>query len=169
MIIGNSIRRREFDEIIPTDDLEIIIRSAKVELTTPIKGEGIPRGTRLLKASATSSKGARRIVFLMEVEGGDLFLLFYSDKKDKIGANITIKNKTFKTILASRHVSMKAAVYSTLQNRTYLIMQSELKTEIRSKSAKFHWCPPRVGSDYGRIPGARGRLLFDSENQSRRN
>jgi hypothetical protein len=99
LIIGNSIRKKEFGEIIPNDDLEIIIRSAKVELATPIKGEGIPKGTRLLKAYATSSTGARRIVFLVEVEEGDLFLLFYRDKKDKIGANITIKNKTFKSQL----------------------------------------------------------------------
>ena len=99
LIIGNSIRRKEFGEIIPDDDLAIIVRSTKVRLTTPIKGESIPKGTRLLKAYATSSKGARRIVFLMEVEGGDLFLLFYRDKKDKIGANITIKNKAFKSQL----------------------------------------------------------------------
>lgn len=99
LIIGNSIRRREFGDSIPNDDLEVIIRSAKAELTTPIKGGGIPKGTRLLKAYATSPKGARRIVFLMEVKGGDLFLLFYRDKKDKIGANITIKNKAFKSQL----------------------------------------------------------------------
>ena len=99
LIIGNSIRRKEFGDNIPNDDLEIVIRSAKAELATPIKGEGIPKGTRLLKAYATSPKGARRIVFLMEVEGGDLFLLFYRDKKDKIGANITIKNKSFKSQL----------------------------------------------------------------------
>lgn len=99
LIIGNSIRRKEFGESIPSHDLEVIIRSAKVDLTTPIKGEGIPKGTRLLKVYATSPKGARRIVFLMEVEGGDLFLLFYRDKKDKIGANITIKNRVFKSQL----------------------------------------------------------------------
>lgn len=99
LIIGSSIRRKEFGEVIPEDDLEIIVRSTKVELTTPIKGKGIPQGTRLLKAHATSSKGARRIVFLLEVEGGDMFLLFYRDKKDKVGANITIKNKAFKSQL----------------------------------------------------------------------
>ena len=99
LIIGSSIRRKEFGEVIPEDDLEIIVRSTKVELTTPIKGKGIPKGTRLLKAHATSSKGARRIVFLLEVEGGDMFLLFYRDKKDKVGANITIKNKAFKSQL----------------------------------------------------------------------
>ncbi len=81
LIIGNSIRRKEFGKIIPNDDLEAIIRSSKVELATPVKGENIPQGTRLLKAYATTPKGARRIVFLMEVEKGDLFLLFYRDKK----------------------------------------------------------------------------------------
>lgn len=76
LIIGNSIRRKEFGNNIPPNDFEVIVRSAKAELATPIKGEEIPKGTRLLKAYATSSKGARRIVFLMELDGGDLFLLF---------------------------------------------------------------------------------------------
>ena len=99
LIVGDSIRAREFGDSIPDEDREVIVRSAKVELATPIKGEGLPKGTRLLKAYATSAKGARRIVFLMEVEGGEFFLLFYRDKKDEVGANITLKNKAFKSQL----------------------------------------------------------------------
>lgn len=38
-------------------------------------------------------------VFLLEVEEGDLFLLFYRNKKDAVGGNMTIQNKTFKTQL----------------------------------------------------------------------
>lgn len=99
LIIGDSIRRKEFGDSIPDDDREVMIRSAKVELATAIKGEELPKATRLLKAYATSPKGARRIVFLLEVESGELFLLFYRSKTDPIGANITLKNKLFKVQL----------------------------------------------------------------------
>ena len=99
LIIGDSIRQKEFGADIPEPDREVIIRSARVDLTTAIKGDQLPKGTRLLKAYATSPNGARRIVFLMEVEGGDLFLLFYRNKKDAVGANMTIQNKAFKAQL----------------------------------------------------------------------
>ena len=99
LIIGDSIRQKEFGTEIPEPDREVIIRSARVDLTTAIKGDQLPKGTRLLKAYATSPNGARRIVFLLEVEGGDLFLLFYRNKKDAVGANMTIQNKAFKTQL----------------------------------------------------------------------
>jgi hypothetical protein len=99
LIIGDSIRQKEFGTEIPEPDREVIIRSARVDLTTAIKGDQLPKGSRLLKAYATSPNGARRIVFLLEVEGGDLFLLFYRNKKDAVGANMTIQNKAFKTQL----------------------------------------------------------------------
>jgi hydroxymethylglutaryl-CoA reductase len=99
LIIGDSIRQKEFGAEIPDTDREVIFRSARVDLAKSIKGDQLPRGTRLLKASATSPNGARRIVFLMEVEEGDLFLLFYRSKKDAVGANMTIQNKAFKTQL----------------------------------------------------------------------
>jgi hypothetical protein len=99
LIIGDSIRQKEFGAEIPEPDREVIIRSARVDLTTAIKGDQLPKGTRLLKAYATSPNGARRIVFLLEVEGGDLFLLFYRNKKDAVGASMTIQNKAFKTQL----------------------------------------------------------------------
>jgi len=99
LIIGDSIRQKEFGSEIPEPDREVIIRSARVDLATAIKGDQLPKGTRLLKAYATSPNGARRIVFLLEVEGGDLFLLFYRNKKDAVGANMTIQNKAFKAQL----------------------------------------------------------------------
>jgi hypothetical protein len=71
-------------------------RSFASGLATPIKGEGLPNGSRLLKVFATSPDGARRIVHLLAVADDTLFLLFYRDKKDAVGANITIKNKVFR-------------------------------------------------------------------------
>jgi N-acetylmuramoyl-L-alanine amidase len=99
LIIGDSIRQKEFGTEIPEPDREVIIRSARVDLTTAIKGDQLPKGTRLLKTYATSPNGARRIIFLLEVEEGDLFLLFYRNKKDTVGTNMTIQNKAFKTQL----------------------------------------------------------------------
>ena len=81
-------------------------------MATPIKGEQLSKGTRLLKTYATSSNGARRIVFLMEVEAGDMFLLFYRDKKDAVGTNICIKNKAFKTQLMKHLDSLLSDIES---------------------------------------------------------
>lgn len=99
LIIGSRIRKKEFGYAIPVEDLEVLLRSARVALTTPIKGEGLPSGTRLLKAYATSSRGPKRIVYLLEVSGGDLLLLFYRGKGDPIGENVAIRNKAFKQAL----------------------------------------------------------------------
>lgn len=102
LIIGNTIRQLEFGKAIDQSDRQVLLRAARVDLANPIKGEGLPKGTKLLKAYATSPAGAKRIVFLLAVEEGDLFLLFYRDKSDAVGANITIKNKAFKTQLNRR-------------------------------------------------------------------
>ncbi|WP_309399969.1 hypothetical protein [Cerasicoccus maritimus] len=105
LIVGYSIRQLEFGETIPDQDKSVLLRAARVDLTTPIKGEDLPKGTRLLKAYATSPAGAKRIVFMLVVEEGDLFLLFYRNKNDPVGENITIKNKAFKTQL-SKHLDV---------------------------------------------------------------
>ena len=105
LIVTESITRKEFGGDIPVDDVEVLRRSARVALATPLKGEGLPKGTRLLKASATSARGPRRIVFLLAVEEDDLFLLFYRGKNDEIGKNITLANPTFRRQL-NRHLNV---------------------------------------------------------------
>ena len=57
LIIGRSIRRKEFGEVIPEDDLGIIVRSTKVELTTPIKGEGYSQGYPFIEGICYILKG----------------------------------------------------------------------------------------------------------------
>jgi hypothetical protein len=105
LIVTESIARKEFGGDIPADDVEVLRRSARVALTTPLKGEGLPKGTRLLKAYATSARGPRRIVFLLAVEEDDLFLLFYRGKSDEIGKNITLANPAFRRQL-NRHLDL---------------------------------------------------------------
>lgn len=96
LVVGHSIRKRELGDEISAAVTEILIRSANVALARPIKGKNLPKGTKLLKFYATSSEGPRRIVYLLEVDSGDLFLLFYRSKNDEVGGNASIKNKAFR-------------------------------------------------------------------------
>lgn len=81
--------------------MEVLRRTARVALATPLSGRGLPAGTRLLKAYATSPKGPRREVDLLAVEAGDLFLLFYRDKQDAVGPNVSPRNQAFRLQLAN--------------------------------------------------------------------
>jgi hypothetical protein len=89
--ISAQIRRKEFGRKIPSEDLPVIARSARVAL-------GRPR-TRLIKAYATSKRGPKRIVYLLLVEDGDMFLLFYRGKNDPVGRNVSMGNPAFRTAL----------------------------------------------------------------------
>ncbi|MEK7563254.1 MAG: hypothetical protein AAB544_02570 [Patescibacteria group bacterium] len=97
VVIAHSIRRKEFrrGEIRPRD-LEILLTSYAEGIAVPIKGEALPKGSRLVKLYVTTVEGARRIVFLVDVETGTGFFLFYRGKSDIIGKNISIKNPSFR-------------------------------------------------------------------------
>lgn len=86
------------------------MRSARIALTTPLTGKGLPAGTRLLKAYATSARGPRRIVYLLAVADGTLFLLFYRDKNDELGANLSPKNPVFAGQLKKHLALLKADI-----------------------------------------------------------
>jgi len=66
-----------------------------VALATPVASQALPPGTRLLKAYATSPQGLRRSVYLLAVDEGDLFLLFYRDKNDPVGESFSPKHPVF--------------------------------------------------------------------------
>src|SRR5690606_25380046 len=95
LVISHSIRAQEFGKRLSNADRNVLIRSARVALATDIAAKGLPPATRLLKAYATSPQGPRRIAYLLAVEDGTLFLLFYRDKNDEVGANLTSKNPAF--------------------------------------------------------------------------
>lgn len=118
LIVTESIARKEFAGDIPADDIEVLRRSARVALTTPLKGEDLPKGTRLLKAYATSARGPRRIVYLLAVEENDLFLLFYRGKSDEIGKNVTLANPAFRRQL-NRHLDL--LLQDIAADRTHVI------------------------------------------------
>lgn len=87
------------DARISADDLSVLLRTAKIVLAIPIAAPGLPAGTRLLKAYGTSRSGPKRVIYLLSVAAGDLFLLFYRGKNDPLGANATAKNPVFRTEL----------------------------------------------------------------------
>ena len=96
LLLSRKIRRKEFGKILTADDLAVLQRTARVVLTSPIAGSGLPKGTRLLKAYGTSRSGPKRVIYLLAVADNDLFLLFYRDKNDPLGANATMKNPAFR-------------------------------------------------------------------------
>ncbi len=100
IVIATSIRKKEFKKgLIPPRDFEIIITAFGKGIYSTIKGESLPAGSKLIKIYATTVHGTRRVVFLVDVESGDGFFLFYRSKNDKIGSNISIKNTVFRTEL----------------------------------------------------------------------
>jgi hypothetical protein len=102
VIISHRIKRKEFKKgIISPSDLQTILGAFKEGIFTVIKGDHLPKGSRLIKIYATTVSGARRIVFLIDVASNDAFFLFYRSQKDKIGKNITIQNQDFRKMLHS--------------------------------------------------------------------
>lgn len=100
VIISHRIKRKEFKKgIIPESDFQKILDGFRNGIFTKIKGENLPKGTRLIKVYSTTISGARRIVYLVDVLTNDAFFLFYRSKNDKIGKNITIDNPEFRKIL----------------------------------------------------------------------
>ena len=99
VLISAQIRRKEFGRKVPAEDLPVIARSARVALGVPIATRGLPPQTQLIKAYATSKRGPKRVVYLLAMEGGDLFLLFYRGKNDPVGQNASMANPVFRAAL----------------------------------------------------------------------
>lgn len=99
VFISAQIRRKEFGRKVPAEDLPVISRSARAALGVTIAARGLPPHTHLIKAHATSKRGPKRIVYLLLVEGGDMFLLFYRGKNDPVGRNVSMANPAFRTAL----------------------------------------------------------------------
>ena len=79
--------------------METILFSYAEGIPVLLKGESLPKGSRLVKLYATTMHGARRIVFLVDVGTNTGFFLFYRGKNDVLGENISIKNPAFKKCL----------------------------------------------------------------------
>jgi hypothetical protein len=59
LVLSKSICKAEFGEsTVPELHVEPLKRSCMADLAAPIKGESLPKGSRLLKVYATSPEGA---------------------------------------------------------------------------------------------------------------
>ncbi|MFZ5494482.1 MAG: hypothetical protein ACOZE5_03980 [Verrucomicrobiota bacterium] len=105
LLIAERIRKREFGKEISSADKDSLLDGARVALTETIAGRGLPAGTKLLKAYATTKQGPRRILYLLLVREGDLFVLFYRTKDDVVGANMSPTNPSFNAALA-KHLDL---------------------------------------------------------------
>ena len=105
LVISERIRKREFGREISSADKETLLECARVCLAASIAGHGLPKGTRLLKASATTKQGPRRILYLLVVQEKDLFVLFHRTKQDDVGANMSPKNPAFSSAL-TKHLDL---------------------------------------------------------------
>lgn len=112
IIIAHRIRDSELGSTIPDEVGAVLRRAARVALAIPIVSRGLPPGTRLLKVYATSARGPRRIVYLLAVDTADLFLLFYRDKSDAVGANVSPGNPAFNTQLKKHLTLLKEDIES---------------------------------------------------------
>jgi hypothetical protein len=105
LFISERIRQREFGREISAADKKALLEGARVCLGASIAGHGLPKGTRLLKAYATTKPGPRRILYLLVIQKKDLFVLFHRPKQDDVGANMSPKNPAFNSAL-TRHLDL---------------------------------------------------------------
>lgn len=119
IIITNGILKKEFPKGITENERKVIIRTARKETSVPIKGGHMPSGTVLLKCYATSDNGPRRIVYILSNQSGHFILLFYRNKSDKIGTNITIKNKAFEKELI-KHIDL---AFKDIEKNEFIILE----------------------------------------------
>ena len=105
LFISERIRQREFGREISAADKKALLEGARVCLGASIAGHGLPKGTRLLKAYATTKPGPRRILYLLVIQKKDLLVLFHRPKQDDVGANMSPKNPAFNSAL-TRHLDL---------------------------------------------------------------
>ncbi|MEY4488338.1 MAG: hypothetical protein RIQ79_846 [Verrucomicrobiota bacterium] len=103
IIVPHRIRKRELDGTIPDEARKLFDKlKDKPGLAETISARGLPASTTLHKVYATTEGGARRLLFFCRhAPSGPgaaperWVLLFYRDKSDAVGRNMTHKNPEF--------------------------------------------------------------------------
>jgi hypothetical protein len=99
LIITSSIDKKEFQPFKNIFSLDILKRAAVQSLSgigIDLKSSKKISNTKLKKIDITSPGGAGRVIFLLEMNNYDIFLVMIRHKNDKkIGSNMTMKNKFF--------------------------------------------------------------------------
>jgi len=119
IVFSKQIIKKELGSKPNENDFIIIRKWYEKWVYESIKWESLPFGSRLIKVYATTVSWARRIVYLVDSESGDVFFLFLRTKNDKIGSNITIKNPEFKKKLQEYLVILA----KDLENDNFNVME----------------------------------------------
>lgn len=102
LILTASIRKAEFEPLQQTFPLEVIKIAAKKcleGLGTKIKSSTKISSTILKKIPLTSTGGAGRATFLLQIVGNNAILVMIRLKNDKkVGENMSIDNPRFKKV-----------------------------------------------------------------------
>lgn len=103
LVVTDSIFEKEFkplELIFPIDLIKLAAKKSMCGLGENIKNSSKIPSTVLKKVYLTSSGGAGRVVFLLQIGGESSFLVILRLKNDKkVGQNMTISNPKFKKIL----------------------------------------------------------------------
>ncbi|MDD2916794.1 MAG: hypothetical protein PHH70_03035 [Candidatus Gracilibacteria bacterium] len=119
IVFSKRLIRKELGAKPTEDDFLVIRKGYEKGIYESIKGESLPLGSRLIKVYATTVSGARRIVYLIDIESGDVFFLFFRTKNDRIGSNLTINNPEFKKKLQE----YLAILFEDLENDNFQVME----------------------------------------------
>ncbi len=103
LVLTASLRKAEFQPLQKTFSLEVIKIAAKKcleGLGKNIKSSSKISSTSLKKIQLTSTGGAGRAAFLLQITDGKAILVMIRLKNDKnIGANMSIRNSKFQKAL----------------------------------------------------------------------
>jgi len=113
IIIPHKIRKKEFGGKIPEEAERLFAKIKKTPgLAVTLSAPELPSRPSLHKVYATTENGARRLLFFSRYPESPAshqperwVLLFYRDKADRVGRNMSSRNPEFKQQLARNLVS----------------------------------------------------------------
>lgn len=101
ILVSHRIRKKELDGEISEEARKLFAKlKDRPEIAETISAKDLPSSTTLHKVYATTEGGPRRLLFFCRHTSGKgtavrWVLLFYRDKSDAVGKNMSSKNKAF--------------------------------------------------------------------------
>ena len=92
LLIPRTLAERELGR--EPGDRGDVIGAWRKRIFTHLPAKGA-KGARLLRAYVTTSRGARRTLFLLQVASGDTVFLMHRRKGDAVGDNMSHRNPVF--------------------------------------------------------------------------
>lgn len=131
IIVPHTIKKRELGGTISDEARKLFAEiKERPEIAASISSPRLPARTTLHKVYATTSGGPRRLLFFCRQASGTAtsrierwVLLFYRDKSDRIGNNMSPKNPDFTQQLAKNlQAAMDDLANSTPEHPRYDVL-----------------------------------------------